>query len=413
MSRSPTYAGGARSRYLLLASALFLVLMGLVMVYSASSVSDLVKRGDAELHLKKHAISILLGAVALAAAQRIDYRMIKRWTWSLYGACVAALVAVLLVGVGANGARSWIDLGPTTIQPSEYAKLACILVVALLFAQLKEGRLTTTAFWGRLALACGVVALLVMLQPDMGTTASIVLAVYFMLLLGGTSLAVLGSVAAVGGAAAVALMYGAAYRVDRITAFIDPWSDPQGIGYQSIQSMLAFGSGGLTGVGLGMSRQKFFYLPEAHNDFIFAIIGEELGLVGTLAVVAAFIVFAWAGIRIALGTRDTFGRLLAAGLTTVLVGQALMNMAAVTSLTPVTGIPMPLVSYGGTAMTFALTCVGIILSVSSHGHSPVRGVRASTTTEEKPRARDDERRGNGRPRLSRTGSGRAAARRRA
>jgi cell division protein FtsW len=307
----------------------------------------------------------------------------------------------------------WIDLGGVTVQPSEYAKLACVLVAAHLLTLRHSRKITGKEFWGRLALACGVVVVLVMAQPDMGTTVAILIAVYMVLLLGGVSWRLLTGVFVSGvGVAAMAIAL-APYRAARFLAFLDPWADPQGNGYQSVQALLAFGSGGLDGVGLGMSRQKFFYLPAAHTDFIFAIIGEELGLVGTLATVGGFLVFAYAGVRIALGARDPFGRLVAGGVTSMIVTQAVLNMAAVTGLMPVTGIPMPLVSSGGSSLTFTLGCIGLLLSVSTYGTRGVRGL-VQTAEERKPvRASLDERRGNRRAHLSRADGGRRAVRRRA
>jgi cell division protein FtsW len=203
------------------------------------------------------------------------------------------------------------------------------------------------------------------------------------------------------------------YRMSRFTAFLHPFADPQGAGYQTIQARLAFGTGGWTGIGLGLSRQKFFYLPEAHTDFILAIIGEETGLLGTLAVVCAFVAFTYAGIRIALGARDTFGRLLAGGLTGMIATQALMNMAAVTSLMPVTGKPLPLVSFGGSSMLLTAACIGLVLSVSSHGALTPRAVRVKPADKESERASHTQRRGNGGARVSGPDRGRKAVRKRA
>ncbi len=285
-------------------------------------------------------------------------------------------------------------------------------MTALLLSQLDAHRLTPKEFWGRLFVAVSVVAVLVMMQPDMGTTMSILIAVYMVLLLGGVSWYAVGGIAAIGAGGALVAILAAPYRAARLFAFMDPWADPQKGGYQTIQALLAFGSGGVDGVGVGMSRQKFFYLPAAYTDFIFAIIGEELGLIGTLAIVVGFMVFAYAGFRIALGAKDAYGRLLAGGLTAMIVTQALMNMAAVTNLMPVTGIPMPLVSFGGSSLTFTMLCIGLILSVSRYGQLGVRAVR-SPDRKENMRARDTERRRDSRPHLSRVSSGRAAGRRRA
>jgi len=405
------YAGGALPRYLLLGSMLFLLLGGLVMVYSASSVADFVNLQDSAYHLKRQVFGAALGGIMLLVAMMVDYRKVKAAGPLLWVASVLMLLVVLVMGVGKWGATRWIDLGPLTVQPSELAKIACVMVVALLVNQYRAGRIDTGAFWRWVLVVVGSVAALVMLQPDLGTTLSIVGSVYLALLIGGLSLRWLGGVLVGGVALLGALVAMAPYRMRRITAFLDPFADPQGSGYQSIQALYAFGSGGLDGVGLGMSRQKFFYLPAAHTDFIFAIIGEELGLVGALAVVAAFAVMAYAGFRIALGARDTYGRVLAGGLTAMLVSQAIINMGAVTGLMPVTGIPMPLVSSGGTSMVFTMLCIGIILSVSTYGATPLRSGRAGS--KESSSARVVERRGNRRSHLSGIDGGRSVARRRA
>ena len=411
MKGRATYAGGPLPRYLLLGSMLFLLLGGLVMVYSASSVADFVSLQDSAYHLKRQALGALLGAISLVVAMTVDYRKVRLAGPAVWGLSVVMLVMVLVMGVGKWGATSWLDVGPFTIQPSELSKIGCVMLTALLVHQYRAGRIDTGTFWRWLGVVVGFVVLLVMLQPDLGTTLSIVAAVYLALLIGGLSLRWLGSALVAGIAGVVVLIAIAPYRMRRITAFIDPFADPQGAGYQSIQSLYAFGSGGLDGVGLGMSRQKFFYLPAAHNDFIFAIIGEELGLLGALSVVAAFAVMAYAGVRIALGARDTYGRVLAGGLTAMLVTQAIMNMGAVTGLMPVTGIPMPLVSSGGSSMVITMFSFGIILSVSTYGARTARGEHLGS--KESAGARTVERRGNRRSHLSGIDGGRPSARRRA
>jgi cell division protein FtsW len=244
----------------------------------------------------------------------------------------------------------------------------------------RKGEIDDRTFAIRLAAVVGPVVLLIMLQPDMGTTMSLILGVVVLLWLGGVKgrwFALLGAV----GLPSVALLIAVAgYRMDRVAAFLDPWADPQKGGYQIIQSLYAFGSGGFFGVGLGLSRQKFFYLPAAHTDFIFAVIGEELGLAGTLGIVIAFALFAYAGMRIALSSKDLFGRLLAGGLTAMIVIQAAMNMAAVTGLMPITGIPLPFVSAGGSSLTLTLACVGLILAVARNSTgSRMRLVRPTKT----------------------------------
>ena len=411
MSERTTYSGGPLPRYLMLGSMLFLLLGGTIMVYSASSVADFVTLQDSAYHLKRQVIGVLLGAIMLVVAMSVDYRRMRWAGPALWLVSVLGLVLVLVLGVGKWGATRWIDLGPITVQPSEFAKLACVMFTALLLQQYRSGRIDTATFWRRLALVVGVVVLLVMLQPHLGTTVTILLSVYLALLIGGVSFALLGGVALGGLAGIAGLVAIAPYRMRRVTSFLDPFADPQGSGYQSIQALYAFGSGGLDGVGLGMSRQKFFYLPAAHNDFIFAIIGEELGLIGALCVVAAFGVMAYAGVRIALGARDGYGRVLAGGLTAMLVTQAIINMGAVVGLLPVTGVPMPLVSSGGSSMAFTMLCIGIILSVSTYGARAERRERSGSR--ETAGAHSAERRGNRRSHLSSVNGGRSVARRRA
>ncbi len=373
MQRTPP-AGGYAARQLLLGATCFLALFGLVMVYSASSVADYVQFQDSSYHLKRQLMYLVAGTIALFVADRFDYRRLRRVAWPIWSVTIIALVAVLFVGIGKWGATRWLRIGPVPIQPSEWAKLACVLVAAYVLSEWRRGRIDDKALLGRLAVCALPTLALVMKQPDMGTSVTIALAVLMAAWLGGMSVGRIGAIVAAGAGIGYALILLEDYRASRLDAFLNPWKDPQGPGYQIIQSLLAFGSGGLDGVGLGMSRQKFFYLPAAHTDFVFAIVGEELGLVGSLSVVLAFLLFAYAGTRIALGAKDVFGRVLAGSLTGILVLQAVMNMAAVTHLMPVTGIPLPFVSYGGSSLTFSLACVGLILGVSRRG-AIVRKVR--------------------------------------
>ena len=414
--------GLSGSAYVLLIAVGLLLAVGLVMVYSASAAADYVNYGDSAYHVKKQAVYVLAGIVTLLVASRWDFRSRRTRAdmlrpevvaWGLWGMSVVGLLAVQVAGVGKYGATRSIDLGPVFVQPSEFAKLGCILVAAALMVQWRRGEIAGAQFARRLGLALGAVIVLVMMQPDMGTTISIVIATIVLLWLGGLGLRWFVGMAAVGIPAAIAAIWRAGYRMERITAFLDPWADPRDSGYQIIQSLYAFGSGGLFGVGLGLSRQKFFYLPAAHNDFIFAIIGEEAGLLGALAVVVAYAVIAYAGMRIAAGCADPFGRLVAGGLTAMIVIQALMNMAAVTHLMPITGIPLPFVSAGGSSMILTLTSVGVILAVSRHsGAARVRLVRERRARGSE-RARTGERRRDSGAHLSRVDGGRSSGRRRA
>jgi cell division protein FtsW len=323
------------------------------------------------------------------------------------------LLLVMVLGIGKYGATRWIDLGFATVQPSEFAKLGCVLVVAGIMAdrRLCPGPAKRDLIEGLLAV--GIPFAFVMLEPDMGTAMSILLAVFFVIILGGLpSRWIVGSVSGIL-AGAIPLILFAGYRKSRLLSFLDPSTDPQGAGYQILQARLAFGSGGILGLGLGMSRQKYFYLPAAHTDFIFAIIGEELGLIGALAVVAAFGALCYAGVRIALAVEDEFARLVAAGLSMMIVTQAGINMASVTGLMPVTGIPLPLVSYGGTSLLFTMGCIGLILAMTREaGRDDSRRRPRTIDTEGTASARSGERRRDGRPRLSGIDGGRAGVGRR-
>jgi len=378
--------------YLVLGSAFFLILVGLVMIYSASSVSDYVDVGDSAHHLKRQMVWVAVGAVAMCGASRFDYRYLRKTSWLVWGVSLLGLIAVLAMGVERWGARRWLEIGGQSLQPAEFAKLGCILVLASIMSNARKKRRTQEGILLCVAAVLLPIVGLIMFQPDMGTAMAILISSFFVIALGGLGGKQLAGLVVAGVVAVPAMILVAPYRAARLFSFIDPWKDPLGDGYQTIQALYAFGSGGLTGVGLGMSRQKFFYLPAAHTDFIFAIIGEELGLLGTMIVVIAFAVFAWGGFAIVSRVKDPFGRLVAAGLTSMIVAQALMNMAAVTNLMPVTGIPLPLVSFGGSSLVFTMGCIGIILSVARHGSVGVRatskkGVGTGAGTYERRRDR--------------------------
>ena len=365
------------ARYLLLAAAAFLAIAGLVMIFSASSVADVHNFGDSWYHLKRQALWLIPGLGAMWLLARTDYRRLKPLVWPALIIADLLLAFVLFAGHETAGAQRWIELGAgIRLQPSEMAKLAVVAAMAMVLATTPPHRRTFTGLMKPLALIVLPAAALIILQPDMGTMMALIVAVMFLLWIGDYDVkSFVMTAAAVLSMIPVAILV-APYRLQRYQAFLDPWADPRGSGYQIIQAMYAFGSGGIKGVGLGLSRQKFFYLPAAHTDFIFAIIGEELGLIGALAIVAAFVVLTYAGLRIASRTQDRFGRLLAGGVIVVVATQAAMNMLAVTGLMPVTGIPLPFVSYGGTALMLNLACLGLVLSVYRYGNAGVR--RTST-----------------------------------
>jgi len=348
---------------LLVFVTLALVAFGLVMVYSATSAAAAVGGNDPSYYLKRQGVYAVLGLVLMGVAGRSDFRGLRPLAGSLVLVSLGLLVGVLAVGQAVNGARRWIAFGPATFQPSELAKLALAVWAAAWLAKRQAPQTLGELLRPVGILACVFCALL-LAEPDLGTAITLVVMLAGILLVAGTPVRVLaaaGSIAALLGTAAV---WVEPYRRARVFAFLNPWDDAQGAGFQIVQAMIGMGSGGVFGTGLGQGVEKIFYLPEAHTDMIFAIVGEELGLVGVTAVVAAFAVFAYAGLRIALRCRDPFGKRLAAGLTVLVCGQAAINLAAVMGLAPLTGIPLPFVSYGGTSLVVALASVGILLNIA-------------------------------------------------
>jgi len=410
MSRAQ-YAGGPVARYLLLGSAFCLTAFGLTMVYSASSISALYREGVAAHYFVRQLAFVGLGALLAIVAARYDYRQLRgKLGTSAWWVSVGLLAVTYGVGVVRGGSRRWIPLGFVNLQPSEFAKIACVLVAAALAVEWQRGKLDSWTFMRRVGLCVGVPAVLIVFQPDLGTAVLLAMGVAIVLFLGGVELRwvfLAAGVVALFGLVAISIE---SYRLGRVTSALNPWLDPQGTGYQSIQALLAFGTGGIKGLGLGLSRQKFFYLPEAHNDFLFAIIGEETGLMGTLGVVAAFAVFLYAGVRIATRARDPFGRLVAAALTGMIAFQAVLNMAAVTGVFPVTGKPLPFMSYGGSSMFVTMISLGLILSVSKYGAFAPSAVRGVPKDKERGRASLDERRRDGGARVSRARGGRVSRR---
>jgi cell division protein FtsW len=364
-----------------------LVAFGLVMVYSATSAAAALGDGDPGYYLKRQGFYALVGFGLLLVMSRLDYRALRTLAPPLVLVSLGLCAAVLVVAQPINGARRWFQLGPASFQPSELAKLAVAVWIAAYLARRRPPS-TLKELARPIGLLVGLFCGLIILEPDLGTTISLTLMVTAVLLVAGVPFRTLaGGVAIMGSLGALAIWL-EPYRRDRFTAFLDPWSDPQGSGFQTVQALVGLGSGGLFGRGLGESVQKVFYLPEAHTDMIFAIVGEELGLVGAFAVIAAYAVFAYAGLRVALRCKDPFGKLLAAALTTLVAGQAAVNLAAVLALAPLTGIPLPFVSYGGSNLVVQLASVGVLLNIA-------RNDRASRRA-----AVPDRGRGDGRPRAA-------------
>jgi cell division protein FtsW len=368
--KRPTAAAAGRTTFVLLGAVVTILLVtGVVMVLSASSVQSLKELGSSWSLFIRHLTWLTIGVVALVVTVSIDYRRWRTLALPLLAVSAGLLLLVLIPGFGlqVNGARSWIGVGSLTLQPAEVAKLALILFVAELLsrrsANMADSRLTLRP----VLVVAGGIAFLVMLQPDLGTTMVLGALVLALLYVGGVPLLKLGTTAALGGGMALFLALRKEYRRDRLLAFLDPSADPERIGYQITQSLTGVSSGRLTGVGLGASRAKWGFLPNAHTDFIFAIIGEETGLVGALVVVALFVAFAVLGVRAALHAPDRFGTLVAAGITAWVVSQALVNIGGVVGLLPITGLTLPYVSFGGTSLVVTMAATGILLNIARHG----------------------------------------------
>ncbi|MEW5761641.1 MAG: stage V sporulation protein E [Bacillota bacterium] len=349
-------------------SVLGLLGIGLTMILSASEYSALVRFGDALYFFKRQLLWALLGVGAMFFTMRLDYWHWKRWAPAMLVIGFLLLVAVFIPGVGraSHGATRWIGFGSLTVQPSELVKLCLIVFTAYGLAEKGEAvRSFRQGVLPFLLLALAAAGL-ILAQPDLGTAVTLTGTIFIMLFAAGARL---GTLVGLGLAALPALgaaIYLERYRLQRFLAFINPWQDPQGSGFHIIQSLYALGSGGLFGVGLGQGKQKYLYLPEQHTDFIFAVIGEELGFVGACTVLALFGIFIWRGLRIAATAPDDFGSLLATGLTAGIALQALINMGVVCGVLPVTGITLPMVSFGGTSLLFTLAGVGILLNISRY-----------------------------------------------
>jgi cell division protein FtsW len=364
-SRSPQ----TRSAYdvQLLFPVLFLVGIGIAMVYSASSTLAMGKFGSDYFFVKKQAIFAVLGVVGLVITSHIPYRVYRPLAYPLLAAALAMLIAVRFspLGSAAGGALRWLSIAGLSFQPSEFARLA--LVVYLAYSLSKKGAKLNEFAVGFLphVIVFVVLAGLLMLQPDFGSSVILGAITWIMMFIGGVPLRHLASGLLALGPIAYYMMVSTDYRLRRFTSFLDPWQYPQHEGYQITHSLMAFGSGGLWGSGIGKSYQKLFYLPEPHTDFIFSVIGEELGLWGVLVIVALFLLILWRGTRIARQAADPFGTLLAMGLTAALTLQVSINMAVTLGLLPTKGLTLPFLSYGGTSLFFNLAAVGILINISA------------------------------------------------
>ncbi len=345
-----------------------LVSVGVVMVYSASAIIAADRFRDPYFFLKKQLSWAVLGFGCLWAAMTPNYRLLQRLMLPLLIVSLVLLVLVLVPPFSQeiNGTRRWLRWGPISFQPAELAKFSLVVYLAHFLARRRE---VVESFWLGLLpplLVAGSMAVLVLVQPDLGSALTLLALVFCLLFLAGGRLRQMALVAASALPLVALAVWVAPYRLKRIVTFLDPWADPRGSGFQIIQSYLALGSGGLFGRGLGESKQKLFYLPEPHTDFIFAVLGEELGLVGAVAVITLFGLLIWRGIRIGLGAPDPFGAFLALGLTALLACQTLVNLGVVTGVLPTKGLPLPFISFGGSSLVMAMISIGVLLNISQH-----------------------------------------------
>ena len=343
-----------------------LVLFGLVMVYSASSGSAALGGGNPLGFLERQVIYAVIGVALLVVVSRLELDRIRALAPTLVVSALVLCLGVLAVGPRINGARRWIDVGPLVFQPSELAKLALVVWTAAYLSRRRAPR--TLKELGRpIGYLVLLFAVLVLVEPDLGTALTLLLVVGAILLVSGTRLQLLAMAYGLVVAFAAIAAWTSPYRRDRLLTFLDPWKDPTGAGLQNVQALISIGSGGIFGRGLGSGIEPLGYLPEAHTDMMFAVVGEELGLVGVTLVIMAFCAFAYAGIRLAIACRDPFGKRLAAGITALVCGQAAINMAAAIGLAPLTGIPLPFVSYGGSSLVVMLAAVGVLLNIARDG----------------------------------------------
>ncbi len=359
-------AAGAPDAWLFGAAAL-LVAVGLVMIYSASSVTAYTAHLDPAYYLKRQVLWLLVGCACAYGAYRVDYLLLRRFAPYILLAAILGLLLTYVphVGLRVNGVHRWIGFSRFTFEPSEFAKVALVIFLAAWLSG-REPRIDVAKLTSGLIPACipvFIVAALVLREPDLGTASLLVMISFVIFFAAGARIVhLLAVIAALLPAGVIEFVHNPMWRA-RLFAFVDPWRDPQNTGFHIIQSLYALGTGGVTGVGLGASREKFFYLPEQYTDFIFSVLGEEAGLIGALLVLALFVLLAFRAVRIALAAPDAFGFLLSIGCAAMIVLQAFVNIGVVTSSWPVTGVPLPFISFGGSSLIADLIAVGLILNV--------------------------------------------------
>ena len=353
------------TRIKLAAVSIILVCIGIVMIYSTSAIYALENQGDSAYYLKRHLLYVFIGMVSAFFVMRVDYHYFRKISKPLLLVSFLLLLLLFVPGLSrqVGGARRWFRFGSISFQPSEFAKFAMVIYVADFLSRKKD--IITSFIHGFLPvlMVMGSLCLLIIVQPDLGTVLAIISICFLMFFVAGVKLAHIFSFVLVSLPLLYILIFSVPYRRRRILAFLDPWSDPHGTGFQIIQSLVAVGSGGFTGLGLGHGRQKLLYLPAAYTDFIFSIIGEELGFIGTSSIILLVIFLLVQATKISLKAKDSFGQLLSFGLLSCLMIEAVVNMGVAISILPTKGLPFPFISYGGTSLVFNMIYVGLILNV--------------------------------------------------
>jgi cell division protein FtsW len=380
-TNATTRLHAGRPDYAILVTTVMLVVVGLVFVYSSSFVVALASYDNVSYFVVRQAGAALIGLVLMFGIARFDYRLLRYASPLLMLITVLSLAAVLFIGTDAYGARRWISMGPLPpFQPSEFAKLALIIYISAWLASRGQSVKSFALGFAPFVFLVGVVAALILMEPDTGTASIIILTTAALFFIAGGSLT---HVFAVGGIVLVTgtlLILGGGYRSDRIFAFMRAEDDPAGVGFHTLQLLIALGSGGLEGLGLGVSRQKFFYIPGAHTDGVFAIIGEETGFIGAMLVISLLAYLVYRGFRVAMNARDDFGCYLALGVVCWIAFQSLINIGGITRSIPLTGIPLPFLSYGGSSLVMTMAGIGVLLSVSRYGRDRTYAARPRRET---------------------------------
>lgn len=341
-----------------------LICIGVVMIYSSSAIFAYDKYDSTTFFFKRHLVHLLIGAVLAIWMMSLDVRKLRRWAKPVFilGLVLLGLVFVPFLGREVGGAKRWLAIGTFSFQPSEFTKFAVILLLAQILSQNPEDKRVSRKRFALAIFFAGITCALILVQPDLGSALSVVAVTVVLLFVAGLRFIYIASAGILSLPALWFLVFDVPYRRKRIMAFLDPWADVKGYGFQIIQSYLALGLGGFWGVGLGQSRQKLFYLPAAHTDFIFSIIGEELGLIGTSAITILFLLFLWQGMKIAFRSTDPFIKLLSAGIVTSITLSACVHIAVVCGAAPTKGLPLPFISYGGSSLVFNMMAVGLLLN---------------------------------------------------